>query len=215
MSLLSERYDSGAIMRRYDPSPLDESPLPDVQRHGLLAVGIVAITSATMTLSLLCFITYRLVFWKRYGSTYVGYNQNIVLIYNLLLADLIQAVGFGLALVWSAQNAIRANDGPCFWQGLFLQAGDPGSGLFVLAIAVNTFFNVVFGRRLEHKWFVCFVISIWIFLAILVSIPLASHGVGIFVPSGAWVSQPPSFRRREQDLMVAMYMVILEFVSLI
>jgi hypothetical protein len=179
---------SAAIAPRYDTSPLDISPLPEVQRRGLIAVGALAIISAITTFSLLCFITYRLIYWRSYYPRYLGYNQNVILIYNLLLADLIQAVGFALALAWDARNAISANSPACFFQGLFLQAGDPGSGLFVLAIALNTFSIVVFGQKLEHKWFVCLVVSVWVFLAILVCIPIASHGTEVMIPSGAWVS---------------------------
>ncbi|KAL1963482.1 hypothetical protein VTN77DRAFT_8063 [Rasamsonia byssochlamydoides] len=167
-------------------SPLDISPLSDVQRNGLIAISVLAVISAVATFSLLCFISYRLIFWRRYYQHSLGFNQNIVLIYNLLVADFIQALAFLICTHWVVHNAIRANTAACFLQGLLLQIGDPGSGLFVLAIALHTFMMVTSGRKLEHRWFVTAVVGVWAFLAILVIIPLASHGADIFIPSGAW-----------------------------
>jgi hypothetical protein len=60
--------------------------------------------------------------------------------------------------------------------------------LFVMAIAAHTFMLVTFGRKIEHKWFVIAVIAVWCFLAVIVAIPIASHGVDVMIPSGAWVS---------------------------
>lgn len=145
-----------------------------------------AFLSFIATGGLLTFITYRLIFWRGSFKRYIGYNQYIILIYNLVLADFQQALGFLLCLKWIIADKIKAGTATCFLQGLWLQVGDPGSGLFVLAIAFHTFLLVVLGRKMSYKVFVSSVIGIWIFMAVMVIIPLAIHGAGIFVPSGAW-----------------------------
>jgi hypothetical protein len=173
--------------RDVSPNPADIA-LTDVTRKGLIAISVLAVLSTAATFGLLSFITYRLIFWYKYHKNYLGYNQYIILIYQLLLADLQQSLAFLICTRWLFQNSIRANTAACFLQGFWLQVGDPGSGLFVLAIAIHTFMLVTSGRKLEHKWFVTAVVGVWAFLAILVIVPLASHGGDVFVPSGAWVS---------------------------
>lgn len=176
----------GALAPRDTSSPLDIYPLPQAQRKGLIAVAVMAFLSLIATFLLLSFITYRLVFWRGNYKRYIGYNQYIILIYNLVLADFQQALGFLICLRWIVADKIKSGTAACFLQGMWLQVGDPGSGLFVLAIAFHTFLLVVLGRKMSHKVFVGFVVGIWVFVAVIVAIPLAIHGPGIFIPSGAW-----------------------------
>lgn len=192
LSVLASQDDEGnSLARRLaytDAGPtLDIDPLPSAQRKGLIAVTVMAFLSFIATLVLLLFITYRLVFWRSNYARYIGYNQYIVLIYNLVLADLQQSLAFLICLKWITENKIEASSAACFLQGFWLQIGDPGSGLFVLAIAVHTFILVALGHKLSHRVFVCGVVGVWLFVAILVIIPLAAHGRFVFIPSGAWV----------------------------
>lgn len=166
---------------------MDIDPLPSAQRKGLIAVSVMAILSFIATLVLILFITYRLVFWRSNYARYIGYNQYIVLIYNLVLADLQQSLAFLICIKWIAEDKIQGSSAACFLQGFWLQIGDPSSGLFVLAIAFHTFLLVTMGHKLSHRTFVTGVIAIWVFVAVLVIIPLASHGRFVFIPSGAWV----------------------------
>ncbi|PIG80848.1 integral membrane protein [Aspergillus arachidicola] len=191
LSVLASQDDEGnSLARRLaytNTGPtLDIDPLPSAQRKGLIAVTVMAFLSFIATLLLLLFITYRLVFWRSNYARYIGYNQYIVLIYNLVLADLQQSLAFLICLKWITENKIEASSAACFLQGFWLQIGDPGSGLFVLAIAVHTFLLVALGHKLSHRAFVCGVVGVWLFVAILVIIPLASHGRFVFIPSGAW-----------------------------
>lgn len=165
---------------------LDIDPLPVAQRRGLIAVSVMAFLSLIATASLLSFITWRLVFWRSNYQRYIGYNQYIILIYNLVLADFQQSLAFLICLKWIIQDKIKAGTAACFLQGLWLQIGDPGSGLFVLAIAFHTFLLVVWGRKMPYKVFVAFVCSVWAFVVIIVVIPLAVHGADVYIPSGAW-----------------------------
>jgi hypothetical protein len=165
---------------------LDIDPLPKAQRQGLIAVSIMAFLSFLATGGLLSFITYRLVFWRGNYQRYIGYNQYIILIYNLVLADFQQSLAFLICLKWIISDKIKSGTAACFLQGLWLQIGDPGSGMFVLAIAFHTFLLVVWGKKLSHKVFVCFVVGVWSFIAVIVIVPLGLYGADVFIPSGAW-----------------------------
>lgn len=145
-----------------------------------------ALLSLIATSILLGFITYRLIFWRGSYSRYIGYNQYIVLIYNLILADFTQSLAFIICLRWVLTDKIKSGTAGCFIQGLGLQIGDPGSGLFVLAIAFHTFLLVVWGRKMSYRVFVCFVVGVWGFVVLIVILPLALHGGDVFVPAGAW-----------------------------
>ncbi|PGH29721.1 hypothetical protein GX50_07535 [[Emmonsia] crescens] len=170
--------------RRVTPFTID--PLPAEHRRGLIAVGVTSLLSTIATGVLFFFFSYRLIYWRKYYSTYIGYNQYIVLIYNLLLADFQQAVGFLLGLHWAKTNRISSQSSLCFAQGWLLQIGDPSSGLFVFAIAVHTFAMVLMGRKLSHRWFIACVCGVWAFAVILTLIPTLRHGNRTYVPSGAW-----------------------------
>ncbi|KAJ5449973.1 uncharacterized protein N7458_006422 [Penicillium daleae] len=187
-SLMPRAQSSGGelLPRLNGDVTLDIDPLPFVQRRGLIAVSVMAFLSFIATLTLLGFITYRLIFWRKNYQRYIGYNQYIILIYNLILADFQQALAFLICVKWIATDKIKSGTAACFLQGLWLQIGDPGSGLFVLAIAFHTFLLVVWGRKMSHKVFISFVVGVWGFIAIIVIIPLAMYGADVFVPSGAW-----------------------------
>ncbi|KAK2746845.1 hypothetical protein FQN57_002887 [Myotisia sp. PD_48] len=185
----SIQYDdsvSGPLLAPRRITPLAISPLPPAHRNGLIAVGVASLLSAITTVGLFIFITYRLIFWRKYHTTYIGYNQYIILIYNLLLADLQVALGFLLSLHWVAVDSIHSTSRVCPVQGWLLQIGDPSSGLFVLAIAVHTFATVLLGRKPSHRVLVWSVIGLWGFCLTLVMVPTIRHGEHTYVPSGAW-----------------------------
>lgn len=188
---LQPRWDSSANVAANSPNSAAGSwiidPLPSLQRTGLIVVSALASVSLISTFSLLCFFTYRFIFWKKYYKRYIGYNQYVVLMYNLALADFIQGLGFIVSLRWISKNSLHAEDPACFLQGIWLQIGDPMSGLFVLAIALHTFMQVTMGRQLSHRTFVAIVVGLWVFGVILVIIPIAIVGPRVWMPSVAWV----------------------------
>lgn len=178
-----------AIRRAETPLVID--PLPKDHRRGLIAICVLSFLSVIATATLLGFITFRLVFWRRYYKHYPGYNQYIILIYNLIIADFQQSIGFFLSIAWVTKDAIYAPSAACFIQGWALQIGDPASGMFVLTIALHTFFMVLMGRRVSHRMFVGCLVASWTFMLLLVVIPTARHGATTYIPAGAWVRIPP------------------------
>ncbi|CAG8018709.1 unnamed protein product [Penicillium nalgiovense] len=186
MGLMPRNNEHSLGPRLISSAELDVDPLPEAHRRGLIAITIMAFLSLIATSILLGFITYRLVFWRGSYTRYIGYNQYIVLIYNLVLADFQQSLAFIICLRWILLDKIKSGSAACFLQGLWLQIGDPGSGLFVLAIAFHTFLLVVWGRKMSYRFFVCFVVGVWAFVVLMVIIPIGMHGANVFVPSGAW-----------------------------
>lgn len=175
-----------SIARRWEFH--EESPLRGVDRSLFIAMGILALCSLCSTLGLLSFLTYRFIYWQRYYKNSLAQNQYVVLIYNLLLIDLQQAIAFTISLYWVARGSIHSGEVACYLQGWWIQTADPGSGLFVLSIALHTGFVVLRGRQLPFNIFVSCVIGLWMFILLLGFIPVGLYGSNVFVISEAnWV----------------------------
>jgi uncharacterized membrane protein len=160
----------------------------DSERSVFIAMGIIALISLVSTLSLLSFLTYRFIYWQRYYKSSLAKNQYVVLIYNLLLADLQQSLAFLISLYWVSVGSVRFGTPACYLQGWWIQTGDPGSGLFVLSIALHTGAVVMRGRQLTYQTFIWCVVGLWTFILILGFIPVGLYGKEVFVISEAnWV----------------------------
>ncbi|OJD14781.1 hypothetical protein AJ78_04903 [Emergomyces pasteurianus Ep9510] len=174
------------LQRRSLADPRVISPLPSENRRGIIAIFICSLLSTIATSSVLLWLTYRLVFWRRFYTRYPGNNQFIVLIFNLLLADLHQASSFMISPAWLRMDQISAYSPACFAQGWLINFGDVASGLFVLAIAAHTFSTVIMRKTLRHGVFVGCVVGLWIFCLVLTAIAPAVRGRYVFMPTGAW-----------------------------
>lgn len=183
--------DSGsALSRRWEFR--DESPLKGTDRALFIAMGICGLLSLTSTLCLLSFLTYRFIYWQRYYKSSLAKNQYVVLIYQLLLVDLQQAIAFTISLYWASRGSVKFGEPACYLQGWWIQTGDPGSGLFVLSIALHTGAVVLRGRQLPFNIFVCCIVGLWAFILILGFIPVGLYGDQVFVISEAnWVGRRP------------------------
>ncbi|KAL5119522.1 hypothetical protein ACEQ8H_002587 [Pleosporales sp. CAS-2024a] len=175
-----------ALDKRYFPAPNSMEELIPIYRKGLIALCFFALLSLISITALLVYITNRLISWRQHYREYVGYNQYVILIYNLLLADLQQSIAFIISVHWIRINAILAPTAPCFLQGWFLNIGDVASGLFVLAIAIHTWLGVVKGYKIPYVWFVVSVLGIWLFALVLTSMGPILHQGHFFARAGAW-----------------------------
>ncbi|KAI1751753.1 hypothetical protein F4782DRAFT_540776 [Xylaria castorea] len=118
-------------------------------------------------------------------------NQFIVLILNLLIADLYQSTAFALSLTWLLGDSIEVGSAACFTQGLFVSVGDLASSCFMAAIAIHTFYSIVYKYRPSHKALYCYIVLIWAFIYLISLLPVAGtrNGAlagGFFVRAGAW-----------------------------
>ncbi len=174
-------------MPGYDYVSSSFDPLPDEVRRGMISMGILGLISSVSTFSLLIFITYRMLYWRRYYEEPLASNQIYILIYNLLLANFQQALSFLISFFWVSQNKLVGPSPACSAQGWLLQIGDLSSGLWVLAIAVHTFINLVGQKIVPTRTFTASVIALWMFCLTLSALGPIMVRKDFFVPAGAWV----------------------------
>ena len=168
------------------------TPLPDSLSHGLVAVATFGLLSFFCSTSLFLYLTYKIVSWRRktigQGQRAPPINQFLFLVYNLLFADIQQALAFLLNISALKNNGIIVGTTTCWAQGWFISTGDLASSVFIAAIACHTFFSVVKQYRLPHRMFYCCVAGCWIFIYGLAIIGIALHPDGFYARASAWVS---------------------------
>src|SRR5947208_1104790 len=156
----------GILSRAVESAPVNRN-FPPLFQRGLPAIGTFALASVIATCTLFAFISYLLITWRRHYRTFLGRNQYLVLVYNLALADLMQALSYTISFYWLQRGEIDSKSNWCFGQGFLVHIGDVSSAFFILSIAVHTWFRVVKNRSLEFTTFLYCVISIWIFATLL------------------------------------------------
>ncbi|KAK6210047.1 vegetative cell wall protein gp1 [Colletotrichum tabaci] len=86
-----------------------------------------------------------------------------ILVYNLLLADMMEAVAYSLSIYWVIEDGIFAPSSVCWAQGWLGSTSNLAASLFLTAISVNTFLTVGLGFK-PPPWTVYTTIaSLWIF----------------------------------------------------
>jgi hypothetical protein len=168
------------------------SPLPEVLAKGLVAVSTFGLLSFFCSTSLFFYLTWRIISWKLRSGTSHPPNQFLLLIYNLLLADIQQALAFLLNISSLQNNGIIAGTSTCFAQGWFVSTGDLASSMFILAIALHTFFGVVKDYRLPSGAFYCCIAANWAFIYFMGAIGPIMHGHEFYARASAWVCLPPA-----------------------
>lgn len=166
-------------------------PLPDVLSHGLVAVSSFGLLSFFCSTSLFFYLTWRLISWRIANRRSKNPpNQFLLLIYNLLLADIQQALAFLLNISALRNNAIIVGTPTCWAQGWFVSTGDLASSVFICAIALHTFFGVVKDYRLPTMAFYCCIAAAWAFVYAMAAIGPILHGKDFYVRADAWVCFP-------------------------
>jgi hypothetical protein len=90
------------------------SPLPLTLHKGLVAVTVFGFLSFFAAVALFSVLTWQIIKWSRKSKST---SQFVVLIYNLLLADIQQSVAFVLNSRWLVRNGIEVGTGYCWAQG--------------------------------------------------------------------------------------------------
>lgn len=158
--------------------------LPDALYRGLIAVSILAFLSLVSTTALFFYLGLRLFTWKQRRQ--VQANQFVVLIFNLILADIQQSVAFVINSEWVRQNSIVVGGSACWVQGWFISTGDLSSGLFTFAIAVHSLADIVYDYRVSQRVFKLSLILLWTFNYACAGIGIAMHSSDFYVRAGAW-----------------------------
>ncbi|KAK4209162.1 G protein-coupled glucose receptor regulating Gpa2-domain-containing protein [Rhypophila decipiens] len=118
-------------------------------------------------------------------------NQFLILIYNLLFADIQQAMAFLLNITWIANDSLDIKSTACWAQGWFISTGDLASSVFITAIAIHTYLGVVKNYRLPTWIFYSAIACCWSFtyglgiLGVIVT-DNGSRVGGLYVRAGAW-----------------------------
>lgn len=128
-------------------------------------------------------------FWKRLRKE--PPNQFLMLVYNLLFADIQQATAFLLNVQWLTKNAVAVGTPVCWVQGWFVSTGDLASSVFITAIAMHTYLGVVRGYRLPTWAFYSVLFALWGFVygMALLGVIITNNGAGeggLYVRAGAW-----------------------------
>jgi hypothetical protein len=123
-------------------------------------------------------------------------NQFLVLIFNLLFADIQQALAFLLNVAWLTRDAVEVGTTTCWAQGWFVSTGDLASSVFITAIAGHTYLGVVRGYRLPTWAFYSAISMMWAFIygTAILGVVITDNGMstgGLYVRAGAWVSRLP------------------------
>ncbi|KAI0136187.1 G protein-coupled glucose receptor regulating Gpa2-domain-containing protein [Xylariales sp. AK1849] len=118
-------------------------------------------------------------------------NQFLLLVYNLLFAEMQQSVAFLLNTSWATSDGIFVGTSTCWAQGWFVSVGDLAVSCFITAIAVHTYLTVIRGYR-PPQWAMYVTIgSLWIFVYVLgiMGIWITNNGRaggGLYVRAAAW-----------------------------
>lgn len=168
-----------------DASTLD--PLPSVLKRGLMAVSFFGFLSFISSSTLLFYLTLKLVKWRIHGQAREGYNQFLLLVYNLLIADIQQSLAFLLTARWLVEDKIDVHTSTCWAEGWFVSTGDLASGIWIFAIAMHTFFAIIKDRKLPPPAFLSTMVGLWLFIYAMSVAGVASHRKDYYVRAGAWV----------------------------
>lgn len=167
--------------------PLDEQSatfvLPPHLHPWLRAVVALGFISFVASISLLFLLTYKLVSWQLKSKRS---NQFVILIFNLLWADIQQALAFLLNVEWLRLGSVVVENPVCFAQGWLVSTGDLGSGVWCFVIGLHTFASVILDYRLKPKYFYATIIVLWIFILGVSSIGIGMHTDNLYVRSGVW-----------------------------
>ncbi len=168
-------------------TPLDEASAswtyPEHIKPWVRAITAFGFISFITSVALCLVIVFKLVQWRIRSKKS---NQFVILILNLLLADIQQALAFLLNVEWLRLGAVQVPSTICFTQGWLVSTGDLGSGVWCFAIGIHTFASVIFNYRLPAKYFYLTIFLLWAFVYGISSIPIGLHGRDLFVRSGVW-----------------------------
>jgi hypothetical protein len=141
--------------------------------------------------------------WRRKSGSRAPINQFLVLIYNLVLADIQQAIAFLLNVSSLRHDAVESGTRTCWAQGWFVSTGDLASSVWIFAIAVHTFLGVVRGYRLPSTQFYSVIAVLWTFVYAMAIIGAAMHPNDIYTRADAWVCALYSILRQLRRFKVA------------
>ncbi|CAN8103264.1 unnamed protein product [Discula destructiva] len=118
-------------------------------------------------------------------------NQFVILLYNLLLADMHQALAFFVNVVWVARDGVFVRTSACWIQGWFVSNGDLASSCFIATIALHTYLTLVREYKPPEWALNAWIVIMWVFVygVTIAGITSTSNGKnhgGYYVRAAAW-----------------------------
>ncbi|KII93804.1 hypothetical protein PLICRDRAFT_405927 [Plicaturopsis crispa FD-325 SS-3] len=151
------------------------SPFPSGSRLGIAFIIGAACLSAISVTSLLLYIGYSTVKLKRGASRKWSTSTHVHYYFlNLLVSDLIQAIGGILNAKWLLDD--RVTEGAlCTAQGALKQVGDVGVALSSVIIAVHTLSILVFRYEPRPSTAIIVLSAVWITIGLIIGVSFATH----------------------------------------
>ncbi|KAF2264324.1 integral membrane protein-like protein [Lojkania enalia] len=149
----------------------------------LQAVVALGFLSFVASCGLFFILIYRLINWQIKSKKT---NQFVILIFNLLWADIQQSLAFLLNVEWLRLDRLDVDNPICFAQGWFVSTGDLASGVWCFTIGLHTFASVILNYRLKPRYFFLTIAALWFFVYFVTSIGIFQYGTDLYVRAGAW-----------------------------
>jgi hypothetical protein len=170
----------------HPPLEIDSDTLPIIPPHvhpwlrALVALGFLSFVASVTLLALLA---YRLIQWHIKSKRT---NQFVILIFNLLWADIQQSLAFLLNVEWLRLDSVVVDHPICFAQGWLVSTGDLASGVWCFVIGLHTFASVILDYRLKPRCFYMTIVAMWVFIYGVSVIPVGMYQKEVYVRSGIW-----------------------------
>ena len=130
-----------------------------------------------------------------------NYNQFILLIYNLVFADMQQSIAFALTSRWLHVDKVQGGTAFCFAEGWLVSVGDLANSVWIFAIAIHTFLAVIEDYKVSFSTFITITSLLWVFIYGLAIVGVAIHPHDIYARAGAWVSGH-CFNQKHTDMLL-------------
>lgn len=157
--------------------------LPASIHPWLRAVVALGLLSFVSSVTLLFLLAYRLILWRIKSKRT---NQFVILIFNLLWADIQQSLSFLLNVEWLRLDSVVVDNPICFAQGWLVSTGDLASGVWCFLIGLHTFASVIFDFRLKPRCFFITIVAMWVFIYGVSAVPVGMYQKEAYVRSGIW-----------------------------
>ncbi|KAK8016911.1 G-protein coupled receptor [Apiospora rasikravindrae] len=131
----------------------------------------------------------------------VATNPFLLLIYNLLLADIIQAASFLLSVVWIRYDGTYSGSVTCWLQGWLAMTGKLSASACLVFASGLTYLTVVRGYRASPRALYCSIAVVWLLTYVLAGAGVAithngRRGGGWFAWSNGWCWVSPFYREQ-------------------
>lgn len=115
-------------------------------------------------------------------------NPLLILIHNLILADVFLSACYLENVVWLRENAVLVGSTYCHAQGLLVSFGCLSSSMFLASMSLYTYLTIIHGYKPQGRFILINIVLVWVSASILTWIPtLGSRGTDLWGRNNLWV----------------------------